>query len=410
MDIVADGKRVLLRPRQNKQLLKGYPWVFRDQIRAVEGEPRTGDVVAIVDDSGHTHGLGLFHESSLIAIRFLTRAMDAVLDPAFFERRLARALELRRQVFGDSSHFRWVFSESDGLPGTIVDRYGDVVCWSSLCAGIDQRKDLLLDAIERLTRPTAIVERNDHWLRAKDSLPESHGVSRGSLKNPVRIEEHGLKFEVDVLEGPKTGFFLDQRIHREVIRRFANGRSVLDVFCADGGFGLNAAAGGAKSVHCVDVAAGALQRARNNAALNGFQSRMSFEECDALERLGELAGRPDTYDLVILDPPAFAKSRRHVEAATGAYQSININALRLLPEGGVLATSSCSQAIDEKAFWSIVRYSARLAGCTIRLLYRGGQPPDHPVLPSMPETHYLKFYVVQKMADELPFSSKKDEG
>ena len=394
--------RVVLRPRQGQQLLRGYPWVFRNQIAAAAGKPCTGDVVVVCDSEGRAHGQGFYHETSQIAFRFLTRDVSAPVDAGFFQARLARALAQRQAWFGDDAHFRWISSESDGMPGTVIDVYRDVACWSTLCAGMDQRRELLLDAIEALLRPRAIVERNDHRLRAKDGLAEQRGTSRGSLDGPVRIEEHGVSFDVDVLEGPKTGFFLDQRLHRAAIRDFARGRRVLDAFCADGGFGLQAAAAGASHVRLLDVSAAALARARHNAALNGLSERVEFEECDALERLAELAETPGAADVVILDPPAFATSRRQVEAARRAYQSININALRLLPEGGILATSSCSQAVDEREFWSIVRYSARRAGCALRLLYRGTQPLDHPILPSMPETHYLKFFVVQKLGDELP--------
>ncbi len=398
----AGAAQLVLRPRQGRQLLRGHPWAFRNQIGAVEGSPRTGDVVGLRDADGRRLGAGFYHESSLIAFRFLGRHVDAPVDAAFFEARLARALEHRRLVFGGERHFRWVFSESDGLPGTIVDVYGEIVCWSTLCAGVDQRREALLDAIESLLGPRAIIERNDDALRAKDGLPERRGVVRGALDGPVAIEEHGLRFEIDPLEGPKTGWFLDQRLHRAELRRFARGRRVLDVFSADGGFGLQAAAAGAAHVQLVDGSAAALERARRNAALNGLGDRVELEKADALDRLARLADAPEGHDLVVLDPPAFAKSRRHVAAARRAYQSININALRLLPERGVLATSSCSHAIDEREFESLLRYSARRAGCGLRVLYRGSQPPDHPVLVGMPETHYLKFTVVQKTGDELP--------
>lgn len=393
--------RIRLRSRQSRSLRQGHPWVFRNQIAAVEGGPRTGDVVTVEDDQGRALGQGFYHESSQIAFRFLTRDLAAPIDAAFFEMRLARALALRRAAFGDAGHFRWLFSESDGVPGTVIDVYGDVVCWSTLCAGMDQRSELLLDTVEKLLAPRAIVERNDSGLRAKDGLAERRGLCRGALDAPVVVEEEGLAFEVDVLGGPKTGFFLDQRLHRAAIRRFARGRSVLDVFSADGGFGLHAAAAGAREVLLLDASEPALARAERNIRRNGLADRVRVEACDALERLAALADAPAGHDLVILDPPAFAKSRRHVESARRAYQSININALRLLPEGGILATSSCSQAIDEREFATLVRYSARRAGCPVRVLYRGAQPPDHPTLPGMPETSYLKFVVVQKLGDEL---------
>lgn len=394
--------RITLRRKQEKALRRGYPWVFSNQIEDVTGNPASGDVVEIADAGGTVYGLGLYHSESLIAVRFLTRDLDATIDGAFFEARLRRALAHRETAFQGIDHYRLVYSESDGLPGTIIDRYGDVLTWSTLSYGMEQRRELILDALEAMLKPGAIIERNDNPLRAKDGLPEARGVLRGTYRGPVRIEEHGLTFEVDPLNGPKTGYFMDQRHHRALMRRFAAGRRVLDVFCADGGFGLHAAAGGAASVHMMDISGYALDRVLENAERNDLRDRITVEQADALDRLGEMADERRKYDLVILDPPAFAKSRRHKEFATKAYQRININAFQMLPPGGILATASCSQAINEDDFLKIILYAARKTGSPIRQLYRGTQPPDHPILESMPETHYLKFYVFQKLGDELP--------
>jgi 23S rRNA (cytosine1962-C5)-methyltransferase len=211
---------------------------------------------------------------------------------------------------------------------------------------------------------------------------------------------------VDPLTGPKTGFFIDQRLNRLALRPFARGRRVLDVFSADGGFGLHATLGGAEHVHLLDSSADALDRARANAERSGVADRVTTEAADALDRLGEWAGGAEMpggpYDLIVLDPPGFASSRRHLDAAKKAYQRINITALQILPPGGLLATASCSQAVSEEDFLKIVRYSAGRAGATLRLLHRGTQPADHPILDTMPETGYLKFYLFQKMADEVP--------
>lgn len=395
--------RVVLKADKDKLLRHGYPWVFANQIQRVEGRPKTGDVVEIVTPDGTVYGLGFYHESSQIAVRFLTPDTSTAIDTDFFRRRLERALALRQIVFGDSTHYRLVFSESDGLPGTIIDRYGDVLTWTCLCAGMEQRRQVILDLLEELLQPRAIVERNDNALREKDGLPQQRGLLRGRYDGPVEIIEDGVRFYVDVLEGPKTGFFLDQRLHRPVVARLARNRRVLDVFSADGGFGLMAAAQGAAHVHLLDISEAALKRAYVNAQLNGLElSRLTFEVANALDRLGALAQQGVSYDLVVLDPPAFAKSKRHLEDARRAYQRINISALRLLPPGGFLATASCSQALDEAEFLKIIHYSARRTGCALRLLYRGTQPPDHPILEAMPETHYLKFFLFQKLTDETP--------
>ncbi|MEX2399441.1 MAG: class I SAM-dependent rRNA methyltransferase [Rhodothermales bacterium] len=394
--------RITLKKNKDKYLRRGHPWVFANLIAEESGDPGRGDVVEIADHSGDVLGKGLYHDESLIAVRFLTADAGQAVDDAFFRQRIERALALRRQVYGDATHYRLAFSESDGLPGTIIDRYGDVLTWTTLSYGMDARREGMLDALEDLLHPTAIIQRDDAPLREKDGLEQAVGVLRGSYDGPVEIVEDDVTFVVDVLHGPKTGFFLDQRDHRRSVRRFAAGRSVLDVFCADGGFGLHTAAGGATHVDMLDSSSTALDRARRNAERNSLADRMSFIEADALEQLGEMAEAGKTYDLIILDPPGFAKSRRQVDQAMKAYQRINITAMQMLSPGGILATSSCSQAVDEADFLKAVEYSVRRSGSRTRTLYRGYQPADHPVLPTMPETHYLKFFVLQKLGDEVP--------
>lgn len=394
--------RVVLRPHKDKALRRGYPWVFANQLARSSDRPERGAVVRIESFEGEPFGLGLYHDESLIAVRFLTTDAEAEIGAAFFRARIERALALREAAFPGATHARLVFGESDGLPGTVVDRYGDVLTLTMLSYGMEQRRAWILDALTDLLEPAAIVERNDAPLREKDGLEQATGVLRGEVAGPVRIEEDGVLFDVDVLGGPKTGFFIDQRLNRLAVRPLARGRRVLDVFCADGGFGLHALAGGAAHVHFLDASEDALARVRHNADLNGAADRLTTEAADALDRLGAMAEEGADFDLIVLDPPGFAQSRRHVEAATKAYQRINISALRILPPGGILATASCSQAVSEDDFLKIVRYSAKKAGANLRLLQRGTQPPDHPVLDTMPETHYLSFFVFQKLWDEVP--------
>ncbi len=403
-----DYPRVVLKPKKEKALRQGYPWVFQNQLVRMGERPGRGAVVQVEGQDGTVFGLGLYHDESLIAVRFLTSDADAEIDQAFFRGRIDRAVALREAAFPDATHARIAFGESDGLPGLVVDRYGPpgyaggVLTYTSLSFGMEARRESILDALTERLRPDAIVERNDAALRPKDGLEESTGVLHGDYAGPVEIAEGGARFAVDVLNGPKTGFFIDQRLNRFVAGPFARGRRVLDVFAADGGFGLHAALGGAERVHLLDASDDALARARHNAELSGVADRVSTETADALDRLGEMATERADFDYVILDPPSFASSRRHVEAATRAYQRINITALQMLPPGGLLATASCSQAVSEADFLKIVRYSARKAGAQLRLLHRGTQPADHPVLEAMPETHYLKFYLLQKLRDEVP--------
>lgn len=401
--------RLIFKPGKDKALRRGYPWVFANQVAPVEGAPQRGDVVEVVSPTGEGYGRALYHDASLIAGRFLTRDAEVPVDAAFFRARVERAVARRRAAYPDATHVRLVFGESDGLPGTIVDRYGPpgytggVLTFTTLSFGMERRREWVLDALSDLLQPEAIVERNDVALRAKDGLEERTGVLRGAHEGTVEIAEGGVVFAVDPLTGPKTGFFLDQRENRAAVARFAQGRRVLDVFCADGGFGLLAAKAGAAHVHFLDAAPAALARVQANALRNGLDACISTEAADALENLGDLAAsREGGYDLIVLDPPGFARSRRQLEGAVKAYQRINISALRLLPPGGLLATASCSQALSEDDFLKLVHYSARKAGVHLRRLYRGEQPPDHPSLEAMPETRYLKFFLFEVVGDALP--------
>ncbi len=393
---------VRLKSGKAKYLREGYPWIFRNLIQSTKGEPASGDVVRIFGDNDVCYGQGLYHIDSQIAVRFLTNNPHRAIDRAFWKERIEAALRRRRAVLKQLHACRLIFSESDGLPGTVVDKYGPVLTWSTLSYGMEQRREIILDILEEMLEPTAIIERNDHWLREKDGLEKQTGILRGQYGGPILIEEGDLRFSVDVLKGPKTGFFLDQVENRLRVGSIAEDRRVLDVFCADGGFGLHAAAGGASSVQMIDISTPALERVQENAERNNLSDRISIEQADALRHLGELVQNGEQYDLIILDPPAFAKSRRHIERATRAYQRLNICAWQLLGPGGLLATASCSPALDEQSFLDIVRYSARKAGTGMRILHRGSQPADHPVLDAMAETKYLKFYLLEKMADDVP--------
>lgn len=407
--------RLVIRQGKDRAARRGYPWVFANQLDRRSDRPERGAVVRLEAADGHVLGLALYHDTSLIAARFLTRDPEAAIDADFFRTRIDRAVALREAAFPEATHARIVYGESDGLPGLVVDRYGPpgyrggVLTYTSLSFGMEERREWILDALADRLAPDAIVERNDAPLRGKDGLPETTGLLRGALPDEVVVEEVGVRYGVDVAGGLKTGLFIDQRLNRLALRPFARGRRVLDVFCADGGFGLHAALGGAEHVTFLDASADALTRARANAERSGAPlDRLAFEQADALDRLGAMADSgaadPDAadFDLIVLDPPSFASSRKHVERATKAYQRINISALRMLPPGGLLATASCSQAVSEEDFLKIVRYSASKAGASLRLLYRGGQPPDHPVLDTMPDTAYLSFFLFQKLHDEVP--------
>ena len=388
--------KIFLKPKHEKQVLKGYPWIFANQVARIEGSARRGQIAHVFSSKKQPLGQGFFHDTSLIAVRLLTADANLEIDAHFFKQRFLEAKQLRESVFGDETHYRLIFSESDGFPGTIIDRYQDVFTWTCLSYGMEQWRDVVLDCIEQEYAPRSIVERNDVELRAKDELVNQTGILRGTDPGKVEISENGVKFYIDPLRGPKTGYFMDQRLHRKSTATFAKGKKVLDVCCADGGFGLQAAYSGAKSVHFIDRSASALERVKANANASDIHVPITLDEADALDRIEQLHNEGVTYDLIVLDPPGFAKSRRHIETATRAYQRLNIGALRLLSEKGILATSSCSQAIKEADFLKIVRYAARKANLPLKVLFRGYQPPDHPILDAMPETHYLKFFIFQK--------------
>ncbi len=393
---------VHLRPGKASGLRAGYPWVFQNQLASIEGRPTAGAVVHIQGADGTHYGQGLYHPDAQIAVRFLTSDPAIAIDDTFFYRRVEQAIARRRTMLADLQVCRLIFSESDGLPGTVVEKYGPVLTWSTLSYGMAQRRDTILLALDDLLKPTAIVERNDHWLRKKEGLEEQTSVLRGRYAGEVLIKEAGLTFAVDALRDPMTGLALDQRQHRAVVRQCATGRRVLDAYAAQGAYGLQAAAGGATDVHMLEISTPARERAAANAERNGLRDRIRLEAVDALQHLGGLAREGARYDLVLLHPPAFARSRRQIASATRAYEELNTSAFELLAPGGLLATTSASPAIDEEAFVAILRESAQQAGTGLRVLHRGHQPPDFPTLESMDETRYLSFFLLEKTDDAVP--------
>lgn len=386
------GKNVTLKKHEEKRIAGGHLWVFSNEIAAVDGAPAAGDIVKVRMHGGKPLGLGFYNPHSLIACRILTTA-DEEIDFEFFRRRISAALELRRKVFASAETFRLVHGESDFLPGLVVDKFNECVTVQTFSAGMDLRLTLICDVLESLLGPAGIAERNESPLRALEGLEPRAGTLRGTVA-PTVVAEHGIRYEVDPSGGQKTGFFLDQRENRKAFRRYAKGGIVLDGFCNDGGFALNAAYAGAKEVTGVDVSAETVARAAGNAALNRLSDAAGFVKSDAFEFLRGAARDGRKYDAINLDPPSFAKNRKSVPAAKKGYAEINAMAMRLLRPGGILATSSCSHHIQEETFLGILTKAAGDAGRRIRLLEWRGAAPDHPVHPSMPETKYLKFAVL----------------
>jgi 23S rRNA (cytosine1962-C5)-methyltransferase len=358
-------------------------------VKEVKGTPAIGDVVELTRHDGKFLGLGFYNPHSLIAFRLLTVENEEI-GFEFFQKRILKASELRERTYPRSQMVRLVYGESDFLPGLIIDKYGDYLSLQTFSCGMDRRLTLLCDVLESNFTPKGIIERNESPLRSLEGLEERKSVLRG-IAEPVVISEHGLSYEIDLLEGQKTGFYLDQRENRKKIRRYAKGASVLDCFCSDGGFALNAAAAGAKKVQGIDISEGGITRAKKNTCLNKFEETCEFTTADAFDYLKEEQTRAARFDLIVLDPPSFTKSKKNLPMARKGYKEINTAALRLLTEGGILATGSCSHHVTEEMFIEIVNESARVAGKGIQLLESSGAALDHPVLPAMPETKYLKF-------------------
>ncbi len=321
-------------------------------------------------------------------MRLLTRSEEEI-DFSFFRARIEQALSLRKTLYPQGDVYRLVHGESDLLPGLIVDKYGDMISVQTLSAGMDRRLTLICDVLDALFHPAGIVERNESHLRSLEGLPEKTGIVRGE-NHAVVVSENGISYAVDVLNGQKTGFFLDQRENRKNFRRYARGKSVLDCFCNEGGFALNAAYAGAEHVAAVDSSEQAIAAARENARRNGFAA-IDWTVGDAFELLRRQP--PGSLDVVNLDPPSFARSRKDVTAARRAYRELHGLALGALRPGGILTTASCSHHILEATLLETVVQAAGAAGRLVRLLERRGAAPDHPVLPAMPETSYLKFAV-----------------
>lgn len=379
-----------LRKNEDRRILSGHPWIFSNEIRETTGKPAAGDIVEVRNAGGKPLGIGLYHPHSLIAVRLLSRTTIDV-DAAFFRGRLTDAQALRERLFPGSTVYRLVHGEADFLPGLIIDRYDDHFVVQALSFGMDSRLNVICDVLEELFHPAAIIERNDPPVRTLDQLPLRKGILRGTA-SAVTFTDHGLRFSVDLLAGQKTGYFLDQRVNRLAIRQFSNGARVLDCFCNDGGFALHAAQAGATHVTGIDSSGEAVARARANAQRNGLPS-VHFDETDVFTSLAERSERGEHYDVVVLDPPSFTKNRKTVPAAKKGYRELHQLAFRLLTPGGFLLSASCSHHILPDTFLDVIRDAAVRSDRRIQLLEWHGASPDHPTLPAVPETGYLKFGV-----------------
>jgi 23S rRNA (cytosine1962-C5)-methyltransferase len=394
MDLQTITARVRLRPDRERRITSGHLWVFAGEIEKVQGTSQPGDLVDVVTHRGRFCGRGYINPHSKIRVRILTHR-DEPIDDGFLGRRVQAAVALRERVVSGSTAYRLIFSDGDLLPGLVVDRYGDVLVAQILTAGMERRKDMLAALLAQHSGVGAIYFRNDARSRTLEGLPLYQGFARGASPTQVEIQEGPARFQVDIAAGQKTGWFCDQRENRLSLAPFARGAQVLDAFCYTGAFGIQAALGGAASVLGLDVSEEAVAAARLHAERNGVGERCTYRAADAFDELRRLQQAGERYDLVILDPPAFARSRQAVAQALAGYKEINLSAIRLLRPEGFLVSCSCSWHVDEQMLWTVINDAALDARRQLRLVEFRSQARDHPMLGAMPETRYLKCFMLQ---------------
>ena len=384
------GYVVTLKKNEEKRILTGNGWVYANEVAKITGKDKNGSLATVVSSNGRFIGKGYINHLSKILVRIFIR--DERSDEEVIKERLVEAVNLRKRL-GFSSCYRAVYAEADLLPGLVVDKYGDALSVQFLTLGMDLRKDFIVECLKEIFAPRAIIERSDVAVRQKEGLPLKKGVLCGEDNSRIETEENGLKLSIDLIDGQKTGYFLDQKENRFALRRYAKDKSVLDCFCNAGGFGLNAAAAGAKTVTFLDISPVALSEVNKNAALNGITNIQTIE-CDVFEKLREYKAEKKKFDLIVLDPPAFCKSGEDVAAALKGYKDINVLAMKLLNDDGILVSSSCSHFVTPTMFKRMLAESAASAGKRAKILEERGQSPDHPVLLGADESAYLKFVVL----------------
>ena len=399
--------RFIITPKGTRWVEQGHPWIYADEVIREEGACENGALADAVSEKGKYLGTGFVSRESKIRLRLLSRNENDRFDEAFWKRRIKYAWDYRKTVMGeDTSCCRVIFGEADSFPGLTVDRFSDILVTQTLSVGMEKIKPMLFPLLVQVLREDGqeirgIYERNDVAIRALEGMEQNKGWFPLAGETPpestvTEICENGIVYRVDVENGQKTGFFLDQKYNRLAVARLAKGRRVLDCFTHTGSFALNAAKGGAEHVTAVDVSASAIEMARENARRNGLEEKMDFITADVFDLLPELAAKGKApYDFIILDPPAFTKSRKTVNSAERGYKEINLRALKLLPRGGYFATASCSHFMPSELFVKMLRSAALDAGVELRQIEARQQAPDHPILWNVPETDYLKFYIFQ---------------
>jgi len=381
---------IVVKPRS--RIFHGHDWVYSSEVQKTFGNPEAGEVVSLKDFRDRPLGTAIYNPDSQIVARRISRRKQE-LDAEFFDRRLRRALALREAMAFPDPVYRLVWSEADGLPGVVVDRYGECLVLQTLTLAMDRRRDLIAAALRGIFGEVTVIERNDSSIRKAEGLEPRTGILAGSWNGPITLAIDGLVQEIDLMEGQKTGLYLDQIDNYAAVGAMARGKRVLDCFCNQGGFALHAARGGAASVLALDASAAAVEATRANAARNGLV--LEAREANVFDFLKAAEAEERTYDLVILDPPSFTKSRKAVGDALRGYKEIHLRALKLLGPDGILSTYCCSHHVSEREFSDIVAEAAVDAKRTLRVVARHTQRRDHPVILTLPETAYLKGWTFQ---------------
>ena len=390
---------VTLKKGEGRTIKSGGLWIYDNEIASITGHFKNGDMVIVHDFDGYPMGQGFINQNSKIRIRMMTRKDDTVIDDVFLKMRLKNAWEYRKNTV-DTSSCRVVFGEADFLPGIVIDKYEDVLVVESLALGIDRLKEKIVELLKEVLAEDGIMirgvyERSDAKERIKEGMKKVKGFIGEPFDTDVQIVENGVKYTVDVKDGQKTGFFLDQKYNRLAIQRLCKGKKVLDCFTHMGTFALNAGIAGAADVTGLDISEYAVEQATANAVLNGLQDTVHFRAADVFDELPKLAEAGEQYDVVILDPPAFTKSKNTIKNAMKGYREINIRGMKLVRDGGYLATCSCSHYMDYENFTKVISQAAKSAHKRLRQVEYRTQSPDHPILWAADESYYLKFYIFQ---------------
>ena len=396
---------VTLRKGAGRTLKQGGPWIYDNEIESIMGNFEDGDIVLVHDFDGYPLGRGFINRNSKLTVRMMTRNHDTDIDEDFIRMRVQNAWEYRKKVMDDISSCRVIFGEADFLPGIVVDKFSDVLVVESLALGIDRFKVMIVDMLKELMARDGIhirgvYERSDAKVREQEGMERYKGFIGEPFDTKVEIVENGVHYYVDVKDGQKTGFFLDQKYNRRAVAKLCKGARVLDCFTHTGSFALNAGLAGAEHVTGVDASELGVAQARENAALNGLEDRVEFICEDVFDLLPCLEKQGEKYDVVILDPPAFTKSRSSIKKAVKGYREINLRGMKLVKDGGYLATCSCSHFMDYELFTKTIGQAAQNVHKRLRQVEFRTQAPDHPILWGAGDSYYLKFYVFQVVEEK----------